>query len=186
MHFTGHSLGGGLATAAAIRTGKSATVFDATGVNKAVLQAIKSAIYNDGDKRKTWRNNAKGITNYNLVGEFVSDMDLQQDADTAGVDAQQYGTIFYLSSARFMPLPLVKNPLTLHFTVPLKEELQFLSEPFYRHNIWDHDSIDNDIDGIRSLFYIDWTDDTLDVIAWQIQYAINSFPSFIADVFKQR
>ncbi|MDD1780785.1 DUF2974 domain-containing protein [Enterovibrio sp. ZSDZ35] len=184
VSFTGHSLGGGLATAAAIRTGKPAIVFDATGINKAVLQEIKSAIYADGNQRRTWKENAKGITNYNLEGEFVSDMDLQQDADTAGVDAQQFGTIFYLSSARFLPLPIAKNPLTLHFTVPLKEELQFLSEPFYRRNIWDHNSIDNDVDGIRSLFYIDWTDDTVDILLWQLQYAINSFPSFIADVLK--
>ncbi|WP_028021708.1 lipase family protein [Enterovibrio calviensis] len=186
VHFTGHSLGGGLATAAAIRTGKPATVFDATGVNKAVLREIKTAIYYDGNKRRTWRDNARGITNYNLVGEFVSDMDLQQDADTAGVDAQQYGTIFYLSSARFLPLPFVKNPLTLHFTIPLKEELQFLSEPYYRSNMWDYYSIDNDIHWFRSLTYFDWTDDTLDVVLWQLQYAINSFPSFIADVLGKK
>ncbi|USH03637.1 phospholipase [Grimontia kaedaensis] len=185
VSFTGHSLGGGLATAAAIRTGKPAIVFDATGVNKAVIKEIKNAIESDGYPRSKWRDNAKGIINYNLEGEFVSDMDLQQDADTAGTTTQQYGTIFYLSSDRFLPLPIARNSFTMHFTVPLKEELQFLAEPFYRRDIYDHNSIDNDIDGVRSLVYFDWTDDTADVIFFLINYAGSSLASLNADIFEK-
>ncbi|EOD77593.1 hypothetical protein D515_03717 [Grimontia indica] len=44
------------------------------------------------------------------------------------------------------------------------------AEPFYRRNIYDHNSIDNDIDGVRSLFYVGWTDDTADVIFFLINF----------------
>ncbi len=40
IHFTGHSLGGGLASAAAIRTGTSATVFNAAGVHNNSLGGV--------------------------------------------------------------------------------------------------------------------------------------------------
>ena len=40
VHFTGHSLGGGIASAAAIVTGRSATVFNAAGVHSNTLNGI--------------------------------------------------------------------------------------------------------------------------------------------------
>ncbi len=182
IHYTGHSLGGGLATVAAIRTGKPATVFDASGVGDAVLNEIKQAMRSAGLSDNQWVSNAGGITNFNLEGEFVSDGDGQQDADVIGVDSKQYGDIFYLSASRFTPLFFLDTGLTRHFTTPIKEELQFLSQPVYRSDYNDLTSIDNDIDSFRALFYIDWTDDTLDLMAWQAEYAINSFPSLLEDL----
>ncbi|MDD1784253.1 DUF2974 domain-containing protein [Enterovibrio sp. ZSDZ35] len=182
IHFTGHSLGGGLATVAAIRTGKPATIFDASGIGDAVLNKIKQSMQRGGLSSSAWANNARNITNYNLEGEFVSDGDLQQDADVIGVDSKQYGNIFYLSAARFTPIFFLNTGLSRHFTTPIKEELQFLSQPIYRNNSNDLTSIDNDINGFMALFYIDWTDDTIDLMAWQAEYAINSFPSFLEDL----
>ncbi|WP_197076263.1 Mbeg1-like protein [Grimontia sp. AD028] len=182
IHYTGHSLGGGLATVAAIRTGKPATVFDASGIGNAVLSEIQQSMANAGVSAASWSTNAGRITNYNLEGEFVSDGDYQQDADVIGVDSKQYGNIFYLSAARFTPLFFLNTGLSRHFTTPLREELQFLSQPVFRVNANDWNSIDNDINGFTALFYIDWTDDTLDLMAWQAEYAINSFPSFLEDL----
>ncbi|WP_434355524.1 DUF2974 domain-containing protein [Parasalinivibrio latis] len=182
IHFTGHSLGGGLATVAALRTGEDATVFDAAGVGDAVLGKIKDALAADGQARSAWRGNSEGLVNYNLEGEMVSDLDFQQDADTLGVDSKQYGDIFYLSADRFNPLPLADTGLTRHFTISIKEELQFLAQPIYRNNTSDYDSIDNDINSFRASFYIDWTEDTLQLLAWQVEYAINSFPSLLNEL----
>lgn len=57
VHFTGHSLGGGLATAAALHTGKRATTFNASGVNK-FTTSINAA--------------RRSITNYRVKGEILS------------------------------------------------------------------------------------------------------------------
>lgn len=43
VHFTGHSLGGGIAAAAAVRTGASATVFNAAGVHINTLNGVSPA-----------------------------------------------------------------------------------------------------------------------------------------------
>lgn len=147
-----------------------------------MLNEIKQAMRSAGLSDNQWVSNAGGITNFNLEGEFVSDGDGQQDADVIGVDSKQYGDIFYLSASRFTPLFFLDTGLTRHFTTPIKEELQFLSQPVYRSDYNDLTSIDNDIDSFRALFYIDWTDDTLDLMAWQAEYAINSFPSLLEDL----
>ncbi|CCN84434.1 putative alpha/beta-Hydrolase [Vibrio nigripulchritudo SFn27] len=182
IHYTGHSLGGGLATAAAITTGDPATAFDAAGLANAVLEEIKLVHSNQGKPSKQWNTNASQVTNYNLEGEFVSDLDYQQDADTLGPTSKQYGDIHYLSADRFTPLFIVNNGLTRHFTTPLKEELMFLSQPIYRVNTSDYTSIDNDINSFTAMFYVDWTDDTLDILFWQTNFAINSLPSLLADL----
>ncbi|WP_190336483.1 lipase family protein [Vibrio sp. S9_S30] len=182
IHYTGHSLGGGLATAAAITTGDPATAFDASGLANAVLNSIKSKHAAQGKPSNRWQRNAKQVTNFNLEGEFVSDLDYQQDADTLGPTSKQYGDIYYLSASRFTPLPDVNNGLTRHFTTPLKEELMFLSQPIYRIDMNDYNAIDNDINSYTAMFYIDWTDDTLDVLFWQTNFAINSLPSLLADL----
>ncbi|MEZ8030137.1 hypothetical protein [Enterovibrio norvegicus] len=182
FHITGHSLGGGLATAAAILTGEPATVFDASGLGNSVLEEVKTALRASGQDDSVWYSNALNIDNFNLEGEMVSDLDYQQDADTLGVDSKLYGDVYYLSANRFTPLFFLNKGLSRHFTTPLKEELQFLSQPIFRVNTADLVSVDNDIVPFRSLFYIDWTDDTLDLLTWQVEYAINSFPSFLEDL----
>ncbi|MBW8185022.1 lipase family protein [Shewanella nanhaiensis] len=182
IHYTGHSLGGGLATAAAITTGDAATVFDASGLADAVLTRIKQTLSAAGSADNAWHTHAGKVTNFNLEGEFVSDIDLQQDADTLGDTSRQYGDIFYLSDDRFTPFYLVDNGLSRHFTTPLKEELQFLSQPVFRNNPYDHDSIDNDLNPNTSFFYLDLTDDTLDILLWQFSFSINSLPSLLDDL----
>lgn len=182
IHYTGHSLGGGLATVAAIRTGKPATIFDASGIGNAVLGEIQQALAAEGQPANAWATNATRITNFNLEGEFVSDGDHQQDADVIGVDSKQYGDIFYLSASRFTPLFFLDTGLSRHFTTPLREELQLLSQPIFRVDTNDRTSIDNDINEFTASFYVDWTDDTLDLMAWQAEYAINSFPSLLEDL----
>ena len=182
IHFTGHSLGGGLASVAAIATGYPATVFDSSGVGQAVLEEIKDTLNQRGESAEQWMSNAEKITNFNLRGEFVSDGDNQQDADTLGVNSYQYGDIYYLSDFRFTALPLVKNGLTRHFTTPLREELEFLAKPIYRVNPSNRNLINNNINIFTALWYVDWTDDTVQTIEWSIKYSVNSLPSLLADL----
>lgn len=72
LNFTGHSLGGGLATASAMATDNEATVFNAAGLSDKTLndEAITQG--------------AGDITNYNVVGDPVSDINGNQDAATVG------------------------------------------------------------------------------------------------------
>jgi hypothetical protein len=185
LYYTGHSLGGGLATAAAVLTGDKAIVFDASGLADAVLEVIKDNLEAQGD-RESWLNNAKNITNFNLEGELVSDGDYQQDADTLGPTSRQYGDIFYLSDARFNLLHFfglsADFQLTRHFTTPLKEELQFLSEPVYRNDPSAKLLIDNDINPYKAIWYWDETPDDLDILDWSIKYAFNSIDSILQDL----
>ena len=57
IRFVGHSLGGGLATAAALTTGKQATTFNASGVNKSTTYTCLAP---------------RSITNYRVKGEVLS------------------------------------------------------------------------------------------------------------------
>ena len=177
VKLTGHSLGGGLATASALQSGLDSTVFDATGINNNIYRYLSNA---QGEEQV--KENAKLITNYNLEGEFVSDTDNQQDADVVGnleSGTLQYGDIFYLSDDRFNPI-LFNNSLARHLTPPLKEELAFLSNPFYRYNPYNLNGSDNDINPFH--FYIDFTPDDLDISFFLTFYAINSLPSLINDI----
>lgn len=175
MRFTGHSLGGGLASAAAIACGCQATVFDAAGLADVVIEDLAATDPN-------WAVHAPKITNFNLQGEFVSDGDNQQDADTLGPTSRQYGDIYYLSAQRFTPLLIANNGLTRHFTTPLREELAFLSQPVYRQYPAQVGLAFNPLNPITSQFYFDLTDDTLDVLIWQGNLAINSLPSIWQDL----
>lgn len=92
LTFTGHSLGGGLATAASLATGKEAIVFDAAGLSQGTI-----------DQNNLDVNNADKITNFNVVGDFVSDHNRKQDATTIGSgfagivgETKQYGDTHWL------------------------------------------------------------------------------------------
>lgn len=184
---TGHSLGGGLATATALSTGYKAFIFDGIGINNNVADIILRDELNDNFP--LFYLHTQIIENFNLAGEFVSDSDNNQDADVAGSNNIQYGDIYYLTNKRFTPdFPRInKTPLTLHYTTPLKEELNLLATQACRINT-NPDLIGNPIDeslvNDRSGFFAAlnprgkcWTDstsDTRDVITWQINYFINS------------
>ena len=59
LHFVGHSLGGGLATAAALQTSEQATTFNAAGLNAWVAATSQDANF---------------ITNYRIRGDILSTM----------------------------------------------------------------------------------------------------------------
>ena len=73
LTFTGHSLGGGLATAAALATGKDAIVFDAAGLSQGTIDQNDLDVSLEGN-----------VTNFNVVGDFLSDHNGQQDSSTFG------------------------------------------------------------------------------------------------------
>ena len=114
LSFTGHSLGGGLATAAALATGGEAIVFCAAGLSTKTI--------NDLGLTTTDAENNNNITNFNVRECFVSDWNNQMDDTTLGhdilfgLDSKQYGNIYWLNSVSdradfiFIPdwLPVVK------------------------------------------------------------------------------
>ncbi len=89
LSFTGHSLGGGLATAAALATGNEAIVFDAAGVSDGTISNnnLNTA-------------NAANITNVNVKGDWLSDWNGRQDDSTLGNgllgQTRQYGDTVWL------------------------------------------------------------------------------------------
>lgn len=92
LTFTGHSLGGGLATAAALATGNEAVVFDAAGLSQGTIDANNLDV-----------NNASRVTNFNVQGDILSDWNHQMDSSTIGSGAlglvgetRQYGETFWL------------------------------------------------------------------------------------------
>ncbi|MCP4971829.1 MAG: DUF2974 domain-containing protein [Arcobacter sp.] len=178
--YTGHSLGGGLATTASLLTGKPAFVFDAIGQSNILIKYIRD--FQKANNLKRWKQNITKISNYNFKGEFVSDMDWQEDADTSGENSKQFGRIVYLDDKRFNPIFFLNNLLTRHFISPLREELEFLSNPLFRINRYDLNSQTNGIDDFRASFYIDSRDDTLEVIDFVIKYNLYSLPSLIRDI----
>jgi Protein of unknown function (DUF2974) len=103
LSFTGHSLGGGLASAAAIATGREAIVFCAAGLSKKTIA--------DYD----WEKNSKNILNINVQGCFVSDLNKEMvdttlgHSDLIGLDSRQYGQQVWLESvserANFIGIP---------------------------------------------------------------------------------
>jgi hypothetical protein len=94
LFITGHSLGGGLGTAAALATGCEAVVFDSAGVSDYTIKALSLNVE---------KNKAK-ITNFNVRECFVSDWNKKMDETTIGTDLlgvpkqKQYGKIFWLDS----------------------------------------------------------------------------------------
>lgn len=105
LFITGHSLGGGLGTAAALATGCVAIVFDSAGVSDDTIKALSLNVE---------ENQAK-ITNFNVKECFVSDWNKKMDETTIGTDIlgvpkqKQYGKIHWLDSvsdrANFKLLP---------------------------------------------------------------------------------
>ncbi|MDX1453065.1 MAG: hypothetical protein R3183_10955 [Oleiphilaceae bacterium] len=92
LSFTGHSLGGGLATASALATGKEAIVFDAAGLSQGTI-----------DQNNLDVSHADKITNFNVQGSFVTDANGRQDDETIGSglggivpETKQYGEAHWL------------------------------------------------------------------------------------------
>lgn len=92
LSFTGHSLGGGLATAAALASDNEAIVFDAAGLSQPTIDALNLDLAN-----------VDQVTNFNVQGDMVSDFNGQMDYHTIGselagivVEQRQYGDIVWL------------------------------------------------------------------------------------------
>ena len=95
LFFTGHSLGGGLATAAALATGCETIVFDSAGISADTIKVLMLDVEKHASK----------VTNFNVRECFVSDWNKMMDDTTIGSDAlgivahqKQYGRIFWLES----------------------------------------------------------------------------------------
>jgi len=95
LFLTGHSLGGGLATAAALSTGCEAIVFDSAGVSDDTIRNLHLNV----------EKHAQKVTNFNVRECFVSDWNKKMDDTTIGSGAlgkvskqKQYGRIFWLES----------------------------------------------------------------------------------------
>lgn len=92
LSFTGHSLGGGLATAAALATGEEAIVFDAAGLSSSTIENLNLDT-----------ENASAVTNFNVKGDFLSDHNGLMDNSTLGselagvvIEQRQYGETYWL------------------------------------------------------------------------------------------
>jgi hypothetical protein len=79
LTFTGHSLGGGLATAAALATGNEAFAFDAAGLSQGTIDANNLNV-----------DYADRITNFNVQGDFLS------DKNEGLLGTRQYGDTVWL------------------------------------------------------------------------------------------
>ena len=122
----------------------------------------------------------KKIINYAFPKEFVTDADNQQDGDSL-FKFNIIGDIYYVDDKRFNPL-LLDNGIFRHLLSPLKEELTFLSKPFYRNNTYNLDASNNSIHPVRSLWYSDYTLDDFDILYNTSSYLIYSIPSFLKDI----
>lgn len=93
LSFTGHSLGGGLATVAALATDNEAVVFDASGLSQATI-----------DNNNLDLNNADKIKNFNVVDSELTDYNGKQDRTTFYSDGgiipptKQVGDVYWLDS----------------------------------------------------------------------------------------
>lgn len=118
LSITGHSLGGGYAMAAGLATGTPTVTFDAPGFG----QAGRNVIGEDNIAR-----NSHLITNLNGQGNFVSDLDRNNDSQTLGGD--QIGQSYFYNTDGADLFPLLRNlapvdGLVSHLPHLQNEELQ--------------------------------------------------------------
>ncbi len=180
---TGYSLGGALATYAGLIINKEIITFNHLSLNKKSIKYIKNRIELDGyNSNREFRLRVKKILNISFRKEFVTDSDNQEDGDGL-FNHEIIGDIYYIDDKRFKPL-LLDNKIFRHLLPPLKEELQFLSNPFYRVNSYNLNSDNNSISSSRARWYIDYTLDDFDILFGVTKYTIDSLPSLIEDIKK--
>jgi len=177
---TGYSLGGALADYAGLSKDLKVYNFNPLSLHQNSINSIKEMLITNGYNETEFTKRAKKIINYAFVKEFVTDSDNQQDGDSV-FKFHVIGDIYYIDDKRFNPL-LLDNGLFRHLLVPLKEELTFLSNPFFRNNTYDLNVQNNHVNPIRSLRYIDYTLDDFDILYNTSSNLINSIPSFLNDI----
>lgn len=148
LTFTGHSQGGALAQVAGLTTGNKTILFDGAGLADPVLEMIGT------DKTKT---NQNALTHIIMAGEFATDDDYQQDADTSKGGKNMLGNLYYLDNSGYTPIFPLKNNLTLHFLSPLREALEAITGKE------------------------DTTDDTVDTIQWAVKTFGQNISNVLAD-----
>ncbi|MGB3118400.1 MAG: hypothetical protein WBE58_06250, partial [Verrucomicrobiales bacterium] len=112
VHITGHSLGGALATTAALTTGIETTVFNAGGLSFGVLDNIEVSVGS-----AAFAANRDKITNINVAGEFLSDLNGTRDPETIG--GIQQGRVVWIPAVD----PL-SDPLTRHLGNTIVDALE--------------------------------------------------------------
>jgi len=177
---TGYSLGGALSTYAGLSRNLNVYNFNPLSLNQNSIDSIKETLHNKGYNNLEFTKRTKKIINYAFPKEFVTDADNQQDGDSL-FKFDIIGDIYYVDDKRFNPL-LLDNGIFRHFLSPLKEELTFLSKPFYRNDTYSLDASNNSIHPIRSLWYCDYTLDDFDILYNTSSYLIYSIPSFLSDM----
>ena len=174
---TGYSLGGALATFTGLLTDKKVYTFNHLALNKHSIEFIEHKLSQEGDSLS---HRAHNLIHFHFKGEFVADGDGQQDGDTI-FKHQIIGDTYYLDDKRFHAF-LFNNRMFRHLFPPLKEELEFLSNPFYRTNSLNGDLENNPVDPWRARFYYDNTWDDYDLYQGLNKYILNSLPSLVQDI----
>jgi hypothetical protein len=127
LTYTGHSLGGGLATAAALKTGKQAITFDAAGISNETFAAL-------GLDAK----NRAFVVNFNVKGCFVSDWNGMQDETTLGTNetlgkvCKQYGKTFWLKNVNEMAV-FIPRGIFARFMKGNAQDVEKKAETFLCH-----------------------------------------------------
>jgi hypothetical protein len=161
-------------------TGKRAYNFNPLGLNMPTKKYIEAGLLESGFDIDEFGKRVRDITNFSFSGEFVTDADKQKDADTLG-KMDLYGNTYYLSDDRFNPL-LLDNSLFRHLMSPLKEELTFLTKPFYRKHPFKRNLENNAINQRKAKWYFDATLDDFNLLYETDRYLINSIPSLLEDL----
>ncbi|NVK32752.1 MAG: DUF2974 domain-containing protein [Gammaproteobacteria bacterium] len=177
ISLTGISLGGTLASVAALASGRPAVVFNDIGLNPATIGVIEQSLSARGKPSTDWHAHARQIVHFNAKGEYVSDGDRQMDAGTLGRDNHQYGDIFYLDVSDWQPIAFGvaidqdARPITTHYPLALKRALSSLSNPAYRQDPKDRTAV-----GSNELIDhpIDSSGDAVDFILGAAMYGQNS------------
>jgi len=177
---TGYSLGGALASYAGLSKNLKVYNFNPLSLNQKSIDFIKEMLLSDGYNQTEFTKRTHNIINYAFPKEFVTDADNQQDGDSL-FKFNVIGDIYYVDDKRFNPL-LLDNGIFRHLLAPLKEELTFLSKPYFRNNRDNLNAKNNSVHPIRSLWYIDYTLDDFDILYNTSTYLIHSLPSFLNDI----
>lgn len=177
---TGYSLGGALATFAGLYYDKEIITLNHLSLNQKSIDFIKAKIDSDGYPAHTFLQRARNILNISFAKEFVTDGDSQQDGDGL-FNHQIIGDIYYIDDTRFKPI-LLDNPIFRHLLPALKEELEFLSNPYYRINSSDFNLDNNPIHQAHAAWYMDSTLDDFDILLGTSRYIIDSIPSLLEDL----
>jgi hypothetical protein len=126
LSFTGHSLGGGLATLCALATGKKAIAFDAAGLSDITINNINEKYKLDISKQQA----DELVLNINVKGCFVSDWDKKMNEYTLGPLCKQRGPQIWLENLNEQAIFVTRKI----FGGVLTQKLEDFAEKFLCHD----------------------------------------------------